>query len=442
MKDFRNTLFCVFILLLIGLNQKSFAQNKLRFDIDKEQKTFASFYIRTTSWLRYSQLNPGSTIYNEPSNSFTDFSIRRFRLGANAQLSPKLYTSLMLGGNNINIHSSKTFNIRVLDAYTEYSFSKAFELGFGKSSWLGLSRWDIRSSKSLMALDAPLFSLNTVDKIDDVGRVFGIFTKGKLHKFDYRASVSQSLVPPQTTPKADADFAFHAPRMRTSTYVKYQFLEEESNKTAYSAGTYLGKKSVLAVGAGLMYQPNALWTNANAGVPSSAIDTVYHALFHWAADVFYDAPLPSQNGSSITAYLGFYHFDFGPNYIRNLSANNIANGTNSNKAIFNGNGTAFPMIGTGSTWFFQFGYVLPTSVLGKENGQLQPNIAVQYANWEKLDSPMIVYDLGVNWFFKGHDNKLTLGYQNRPLFKVKTNNKIKEYKRLGMLVLQYQIEIN
>ncbi|TNE71189.1 hypothetical protein EP331_10095 [bacterium] len=421
--------------------QQAYAQGKLRFDIDKEQKTFASFYIRTTSWLRYSELNPGSTIYNEPTDSYTDFSIRRFRFGVNAQLTPKLYTSLMLGGNNINIHTSKTFNIHVLDAYTEYAFSNAFELGIGKSSWVGLSRWDIRSSKSLMGLDAPLFSLNTVDKTDDIGRVFGIFAKGKAMKFDYRVSVSQQLTPPQTTTKADADFAYHAPRMKTSGYVKYQFLDEESNKSAYTTGTYLGKKSVLALGAGIMYQPRALWTDANAGIANAAIDTVYHALFHWAADIFYDAPI-GTNGSAITSYLGFYQFDFGPNYVRNVAANNIANGTIASQAIYNGNGTAFPMVGTGSNWFFQLGYLLPKDLLGKDNGQLQPNIAVQYANWEKLDDPMLVYELNVNWFFKGHDNKLTFGYQSRPLFHVQANSEIKSYKRLGMFIMQYQIEIN
>src|SRR5690606_36742891 len=127
------TLLYLTAILLASSIQQANAQGKLRIDIDKEQKTFASFYIRTTSWLRYSELNPGSTIYNEPTDSYTDFSIRRFRFGVNPQLTPNLYTSLILAGNNINIHTSKTFNIHVLDAYTEYAFSKAFELGAGKS---------------------------------------------------------------------------------------------------------------------------------------------------------------------------------------------------------------------------------------------------------------------------------------------------------------------
>ncbi len=434
-----------FLFLLFAISTffplTALSQGKLRFDINKEEKTYAAFYIRTTSWARYSQLNPGSTIYGEPVSDYVDFSIRRFRMGVNAQLTPKLYTSLMLGGNNVNLHTSKSFLIHILDAYTEYSFSKAFELGVGKSSWMGLSRWDIRSSKSLMALDAPLFSLSTVDKTDDIGRLFGVFAKGKIHQFDYRVSFKQPLIAPRTTPTTDADFAYHAPRMKTSAYVKYQFWDEESNKSAYTAGTYLGKKKVLALGAGFMQQPRTMWTNPGFGDQTIIQDTVYHDTFHWSVDLFLDTPINKQTGTAITAYLGYYNFDFGPNYVRNVSANNVANGTIASQAVFNGNGTGYPMMGTGTNWFFQLGYLLPKDLLGKNRGVLQPNIAIQYANWDKLDDPMMVYDLTLNWYFKGHDNKLSLGYQNRPLYR-ETGNNIEAYTRKGMLVLQYQIEIN
>ena len=77
----------------------------------------------------------------------------------------------------------------------------------------------------------------------------------------------------------------------------------------------------------------------------------------------------------------------------------------------------------------------------KNNLQLQPNIAVQYSDFEVLDDAMVVYDLGVNCYFKGHSNKLSLGYQNRPVFQ-DINNQLKVDERKGMFVLQYQIEIN
>jgi len=58
---------------------------------------------------------------------------------------------------------------------------------------------------------------------------------------------------------------------------------------------------------------------------------------------------------------------------------------------------------------------------------------------------MMVYNLGINYFIKGHSNKLSLNYGNRPIFhnnNNNNNNNLKVDERKGMLVLQYQIEIN
>jgi len=155
---------------------------------------------------------------------------------------------------------------------------------------------------------------------------------------------------------------------------------------------------------------------------------------NWAVDLFYDAPLNEEKGTAITSYLGFFSTDFGPDYIRNVGANDITSGGTS----FNGSGNDFPMMGTGNTVFFQFGYLMSKA---KNNIQFQPNIAVQYSDFDVLDDAMVVYDLGVNCYFKGHSNKLSLGYQNRPVFQ-NINNQLKVDERKGMFVLQYQIEIN
>jgi hypothetical protein len=64
------------------------------------------------------------------------------------------------------------------------------------------------------------------------------------------------------------------------------------------------------------------------------------------------------------------------------------------------------------------GYLLSKNFLGKEASQtrFQPNIAIQYSDFEGLNEAMVVFDLGVNLFLK--DNKLTLNYQNRPVYKL------------------------
>lgn len=56
---------------------------------------------------------------------------------------------------------------------------------------------------------------------------------------------------------------------------------------------------------------------------------------------------------------------------------------------------------------------------------------------------MIVYDFTLNFFLNGthnnNNNKLSLGYQHRPIFDATTMQQ-KNYK--GMAVLQYQVSLH
>ena len=418
------------IFTLIFLYTASYAQsNKLKLNLDETGKTYIKASVRMQLWARYFDSNPGTTINNEAANNVFDISIRRLRMGISAQLTPKLYVYSLFGGNNMNSKTEKYFQFEVLDLYAEYEFTKELALGFGESGWEGLNRWNVRSSKSLMAVDAPLYSLLTVNKNDDIARGLGIWAKGQIHKFDYILSLKDPIQYGVTPTEGKVDFATNKPRKRISGYVKYEFLDNESNKSPYSggAGTYIGTKNILNLGAGFMNQPK---------MTSQLINGIekYYDFKNWAVDVFYDAPLDIEKGTAITTYLGYNHNDFGPNYVRNVGANDITSGGTS----FNGSGNDFPMIGTGNTTFFQLGYLLAK---GKKSFQLQPNIAVQYSDFDALEDAMVVYDLGINCFFNGHSNKLSLGYQNRPVYQ-NINNLLKVDERKGMLVLQYQIEIN
>lgn len=423
-----------FILLFISISSSA-QSDKLKINLDESGKTYIKASVRGQFWSRYSDMNPGTTINGEAVTNKVDFSIRRLRMGVSAQLSPKLYVYSLFGGNNINLSNEKTFAFDVLDLNVEYAFSDEFALGIGESSWDGLSRWTTRSSKSLMSLDAPLFSLLTVDKNDDLARGLGIWAKGQIGKIDYVLSLKSATSYGVVAQEGKTDFALNNPRMRTSAYAKYEFLDNESNKTAYSggAGTYIGTKRILNLGAGMLYQPK-MTSSLNNGA------TEYYDFKNWAIELFYDAPINKEKGTAITSYLGYFDTDFGPNYIRNLGANDYTSGGTS----FNGSGNDFPMMGTGSTVFFQLGFLMPKNLLGKAKsiGKLQPNIAIQYSNFEALDQTMVVYDLGVNLFFKGHSNKLTLNYQNRPVYLANTLGELKVDERKGQIVVQYQIEIN
>ncbi|WP_108868450.1 porin [Aquimarina aquimarini] len=404
--------------------------NKLKINLNKSGKTYIKGAIRGQFWSRYTDMNPGTTINGENVSNKVDFSIRRLRVGVSAQLTPKIYVYSLFGGNNINLKNEKNFQFDILDFNVEYSFANTLAIGIGENSWDGLSRWTTRSSKTLMALDAPLFSLLTVNKNDDLARGLGIWLKGQVNKFDYVLSFKNPISFGVEAKEKVTDFALNNPRVRTSAHIKYQFLEHESNTSAYSGGvgTYVGKKNVFNIGAGFLYQPK---------MTSSLVSgkEEFYDFKNWATEIFVDKQLDKTKGNAITSYLGYFNTDFGPNYIRNLGANDFTSGGTS----FNGSGNDFPMMGTGNTVFFQLGYLFPK---GKHSYRIQPNIAIQYSNFEKLGEPVTVYDIGINMYIKGHANKLTLNYQNRPIYQPNISGQLKVDERKGQVVLQYQITIN
>ncbi|WP_203257985.1 porin [Hyunsoonleella ulvae] len=404
----------IFPILLIGQNEE-------------KPKPTIKWNVTAQIWMRYSDLNEGSLIQEEPTSDFFDISIRRLRIPVSSQVTPKIFLYAIFGGNNFNF-KKKDLPLEVLDLYAEYTFGKYFEVGVGKSGWQGLSRWNIRSNKTLMGLDSPLFTLNSVEKNDDIGRLFGLWIKGQAGKFDYRMAFNRPFFV-TVIPDGKVNFANNKPRVKTSAYVKYQFFEHESNKSAYQVGTYMQHKKVFNIGAGFQYQPEAM-SDGDARLES----TTFYDMRHFAADAFLNLPL--VNGDAITAYLGFYDYDFGKEYIRNVGANNP---TSAGGTDFNGTGVAFPMIGTGTTWYGQFGYAFKETKFLNQKVIIQPNISIQHSDWDRLTDKMTVYDFTINFFVNGsHGNKLSLGYQHRPIFDA-NNLQQKDYK--GMAVMQYQISL-
>ncbi|WP_299059635.1 porin [uncultured Polaribacter sp.] len=409
------------MIILTLFSIMTFSQEK------QTDKPTIKWNVTSQIWMRYSDLNEGSLINNEPVVTFFDISVRRLRIPVSSQITPKIYAYAIFGGNNYNF-KNKTFALEALDLYLEYSFAKSLEVGVGKSGWQGLSRWNIRSSKTMMGLDTPLFTLNSVEKNDDLGRLFGVWVKGQVGKIDYRFTFNRPFIG-AAIPDGEVNFANNMPRIKTSSYIKYQFFEHESNKSAYQTGTYGNAKKVFNVGAGFQYQDKAM-SDGDALLPT----TNFYDMKNWAVDSFLNLPL--NNKDAITAYLGYYEYDFGKDYIRNVGANNPTNGGGSD---FNGQGVAFPMIGTGATWYLQFGYAFKETKFLDHLFVIQPNISIQSSDWDALNDQMTVYDFGVNFLLNGtHNSKFTIAYQHRPIFDATTIQQ-KGYK--GMAVLQYQVSL-
>lgn len=426
------------ILLFSLLTNTSHSQNPLASDgkFRLRLNESGSHYVRLTFlnqvWVRYNQNNPGSTVNGEVENNAFDIGLRRTRIQLFGQVTDQVFFYMQFGQNNFGYRAQRKIGAFFHDALVEYQVSKGLQFGTGLTAYTGFARFASPSIGSLLALDAPLFLQTTNDQSDQFIRKLSVYAKGQVGKIDYRVAFSKPLLiqnPANLGP--NSTFSTSPPSVQSQAYIKYQFLEHESNRTPYHTGSYLGKKKVFNIGAGITYQPNAMWHIENGRTDTSRTDMAL-----WGIDAFFDHPL-SAKGNAITAYAGFFSTQLGPNYFRNVGVMNPADGVNANGTL-GGAGNGFPMVGTGTTAYAQVGYLLSKDAFGKY-GTLQPFGLIQYSNYEVLNDPMLMWELGANWLIDGHRAKLSLGYQNRPIFKANNAGEFVNTESKGMFVMQYQI---
>lgn len=422
--------------------QNELGNNKLRLYLDKDgdRDRWLQFSSFVQLWGRVTENNPGTTVNGIPEAVTSDISIRRFRLGLGAQPVKNVYAFFQLGVNNLNYLSPRGTSIDLLDAYVQYEFSPFIAFGGGKSFWNGLSRYTSPSTSKLMGFDLNFVASPTLDSTDDLIRRLSMYAKGKVGAIDYRFVVAKPLSVQNSSAfnpeplEGIAGFTDNRPHLQFSGYAKYEFWEPESNLSPAQVGTYLGAKKVLSLGAGFTLQQEALWSLAEGRER-------YHDMKLFALDVFMDLPVFKERKMALTGYLGYFNFDFGPNYIRLLGANNPTNGVLAEQGSFNGRGNSFPISGTGNSTFAQLGFLCAPMGKTKNMGQLQPYLTAQYSSFERLETPMFYYDLGLNWFLNGHLSKLTLNAANRPIFYQRAEGLSSE-ERKWMFVLQYQFRID
>lgn len=403
----------------------------------------ASHYVKLTFlnqiWMRYNESNPGSTVYNAPKSTTYDIGLRRTRFQLFGQLSDRVFFYTQFGLNNISYTSPRKQGLFLHDATSEYVVVKrALSMGVGLTGWNGVSRYSSPSVGSILTMDAPLYQQATNDVNDQFLRKLSIYAKGKLGALDYRFILSNPMsVQKASTSGGDfgqnSSFSTLPGKMQVHGYVNYQFKEEESNLLPYNVGSYLGKKSVFNIGAGFLVQPDAMWRQGNN------MDTLQTNLQLYSVDVFYDLPLNSQKKNAITVYASYQYSDYGKNYLRSIGAMNPATGVDANGSI-NGAGSACPIIGTGNTLYAQAGYLFKQDLL-KDKGTLQPFVGIQFSKFDILKDPVTTIDCGLNWLMEGHRSKLSLNYQNRPVFNTDVNGQNVQTSRKSMVVLQYQISL-
>ncbi len=426
------------VCLSTGATAQGFKDGKLF--LNEDGSNYFKFTLMSQAWLRYTELNPGSTIGGYEKSSYGDVGIRRGRMQAFGQIADRVFLYTQFGINNFSYSSDRKTGFFIHDMTGEYEAVKGYlSLGMGLSAWNGLSRFSAPSAGTIMGLDAPLFEQNTNDVTDQFLRKLGIYAKGKIGKFDYRLVMSSPMSVLKSTgyvPEISrhSNFSPKPASMQWHGYFKYDFFDAEANVTPYATGTYLGKKKVFNVGAGFQVQPDAMWHQNAAG------DTAYTAMKNFAIDAYYDAPINKAKGTAISAYIAYINFDFGPGYLRNQATMNPANGTN-NKTLINGSGNGYPSFGTGNLLYAQVGYKFADDLVA--NTTFMPYASVQYAQYDRLEDAMVYWDAGVNWLLKGHTSKLTFAYQNRPLFyNVAGTDKAVHDGNKGGFVMQSQVFLN
>lgn len=351
-------------------------------------------------WMRGMELNPGSTVQDEERSASFDVGLRRSRVLLLAQLSSRVRSVTHFGINNQTFNNARKPQLYIHDGWVEADVvPDVLTVGAGLHYWNGVSRMTNASTLNFLALDAPILNWINIERTDQFARQFGIFAKGKVSRLDYRLSLNKPFSSQRELVEGGgADYASTG-TLAGAGYFKLELGDQEANLLPYAVGTYLGKKRVLAVGAGAYVHPKSM-----AVLHSGATEAEVHDMMALGVDLFVDQPVGE---GAFTGYLVYYHLDYGPDFVRNVGIMNPGAGGTS----FNGGGNAYPVMGTGEHVYGQVGFLIPGT-------PLQPFVTTQVSAMEALDDLSTVHEAGFNAYVQGHNAKLTVQYRSRPVFEV------------------------
>lgn len=432
-------------------------KNDIRYNLNQSGSHYVKVTFTNQTWLRLNENNTGTTVLGDPKSNTFDIGLRRTRMQLFGQVTDRLFFYTQFGMNNFNkvsafpgynnngTPSNRKISAFFHDALGEYEIQRKgnsfIRFGGGLTIVNGLSRFSQPSIGTIMTMDVPVFAQATVDQTDIFSRKLAVYSRGQIGKFNYRLGVADPF-PIETngsTPAglgSNAVFAQRNQKKQVDGLLIYNFFDTEDNTTpGYMTGTYLGKRKVFNLEAGFITQKNATWSRSGA-------DTVYHNMNLWSVAAYLDMPLNKAKGTAVSGYLGYFSTDYGKGYLRYNNSMNPATGTTKPiEGVSGTHGNTYPMFGTGSVVYAQAGYKMKEGLLGNQ-GTLMPFASMQHSEYDRLKDAMNLYNVGVNWIMKGHNGKLTLNYENRPIYKVGTTpNELQKDGRKGAWILQYQIMI-
>ncbi|MEM9930169.1 MAG: porin [Bacteroidota bacterium] len=359
----------------------------LKVNLDDSGSKYVRFILWHQMWATTNNLaSEGSKLQITPS-------IRRSRVLAYAQVSPRFLILTHFGLNGLTPTNLTTLGNNgdapqffLHGAWTEFKVSKnnGFYVGAGLHYWNGLTRLSSASTLNFMTLDQPrpFAPWHSLGYGDQFARHLGVYAKGQLGKLDYRISINS---PSRSALNGGNSFAPDSPITYDGVtivdendqptgngvyqgYFRYNLWDGEGTKLPYNVGTYLGKKKILALGAGFYLHPNGAFDHTEGGQGHVNVG-------HFAVDAFLD--LPTKFGC-LNAYAALMNFNFGEGYVGRWA-------------------------GTGTAIYSQLGTYFKSS-------KLMPYLAYQIGDYEGFTDNMSSFNAGMNYFINGHNAKLTLEY--------------------------------
>lgn len=404
-------------------------------------------------WTRYNHNNPGTLALGQPQDESFDIGVRRARVQAFANINSRATLFIHYGFNNFNYAYQNGGNRRIQayfhDFFGEYRLFDANELklGAGLSFVNGLSRFSQPAIVALPTMDGALFAQATSEQNDVTGRKLSITARGQVGPIDYRVALSDPMAvttngQPARPIAPEANFAQNQRTLQQQAYVIYQFFDHEPHQVPNMAGTYYGTRKIFNVAAGVIYQPDAMWRSRGA-------DTVYEDLLLMAVESMYDAPI-DRWGTTLSAYAGLFHHNYGSNYLRYHGAMNTGTSmlTSDDSTALRpltqygpSWGNAFPMYGTGEVFFTHVGVFVPR-VLGAIG--IMPYVSANLAWFDRLNRTLTdVYGIGCSILLDGIRSRVTLELQNRPTYGVDVSRdpfgELVNGERRSQVALQYQV---
>ncbi|WP_457640332.1 porin [Persephonella sp.] len=359
--------------LAASLFMNSPANAVAKFKINDESNVWVSLLLQLRGeWLEDGQI--------DGSGWKSDFYIRRARILFGGTINkhvdffvetdnPNMGKDTAIEDNNGNIigyksnNDTKTF---IQDAWIRLKLAKEFNIVFGQIL-LPFSHNNATGATSLLGLDYNLSAVKFPPTSNFVWRDYGVEVMGLVSlptgSLDYRLGIFDGV----ETLKGSGVTINKDDNYRITGRLQYNLFDSEG---FYYKGTYLGKKKIVSIGAGIDYQKDAAADNYDA--PTKIDD--YKA---WTVDLFVDYPL--ANNDLVTFEAGYISYDYG-----NLYKND------------------------GDAVYAQFGYLFNKQI---GIGKIEPIIRYQSFDSSVEGNDLTEYYLGVAYWIDGFRANLKAEYK-------------------------------